>query len=280
MDTVIVERAKGVVTATLNRPEKRNAANLEMWEQLHSVITEVAHSHDDRVLVVTGAGGAFCSGADLTDLAGQQGHPLARMRYLGDIALALHRLPKPTIAKVGGVAAGAGCNLALGCDLIVAGSEARFSEIFCRRGLSLDWGGSWLLPRLIGLHRAKELAFFGEILSADEAAAIGLVNRVVPASELDSFVDDSSPRRGTDACLVDEQGALERERVDDDVRGARARGPGASSQLRQRRHRRGNARFRGEAGAHFQGVLTLVTDAPMVPQPISRRVGCRSGNQR
>jgi 2-(1,2-epoxy-1,2-dihydrophenyl)acetyl-CoA isomerase len=194
MDTVIVERAKGVVTATLNRPEKRNAANLEMWEQLHSVITEVAHSHDDRVLVVTGAGGAFCSGADLTDLAGQQGHPLARMRYLGDIALALHRLPKPTIAKVGGVAAGAGCNLALGCDLIVAGSEARFSEIFCRRGLSLDWGGSWLLPRLIGLHRAKELAFFGEILSADEAAAIGLVNRVVPASELDSFVDDWARR--------------------------------------------------------------------------------------
>jgi 2-(1,2-epoxy-1,2-dihydrophenyl)acetyl-CoA isomerase len=189
MDTVIVERANGVVTATLNRPAKRNAANLEMWGQLHSVITEVAHSHDDRVLVLTGAGGAFCSGAYLTDVAGQQGHPLAMMRYLGDIALALHRLPKPTIAKVGGVAAGAGCNLALGCDLIVASSEARFSEIFCLRGLSLDWGGSWLLPRLIGLHRAKELAFFGEIISADEAASIGLVNRVVPAGELDSFVD-------------------------------------------------------------------------------------------
>jgi 2-(1,2-epoxy-1,2-dihydrophenyl)acetyl-CoA isomerase len=194
MDTVIVERAEGVVTATLNRPDKRNAANLEMWEQLQAVITEVAHTPADRVLVVTGAGGAFCSGQDLTDLGGQQGHPLARMRYLGDIALALHRLPKPTIAKVGGIAAGAGCNPALGCDLIVANTDACFSEIFCRRGLSLDWGGSWLLPRLIGLHRAKELAFFGEILSADEAAAIGLVNRVVPASDLDAFVGDWARR--------------------------------------------------------------------------------------
>jgi enoyl-CoA hydratase/carnithine racemase len=102
--------------------------------------------------------------------------------------LALHRMPKPTIAKVDGIAAGAGCNLALGCDLIVASEDARFSEIFSRRGLSVDFGGSWVLPRLIGLHRAKELAFFAEIVSAKEAADIGLVNRVVPTAELDAFV--------------------------------------------------------------------------------------------
>ena len=87
-----------------------------------------------------------------------------------------------------------GCNLALACDLIVASDEARFSEIFARRGLSLDFGGSWLLPRHVGLHRAKELAFFADILSAKEAEAMGLVNRVVPAGELDAFVDDWASR--------------------------------------------------------------------------------------
>lgn len=189
MDTLIVERSDGVVTATLNRPEKRNAADLATWRALGQMIAEVARRPEDRVLVITGAGGAFCSGADLTDLGGQEGHPLGRMRELGDVVLSLHRLSKPTIAKVGGVAAGAGCNLALGCDLIVASEQARFSEIFPRRGLSLDFGGSWLLPRLVGLHRAKELAFFGDIISAGEAAEMGLVNRVLPADQLDEFVD-------------------------------------------------------------------------------------------
>ena len=91
---------------------------------------------------------------------------------------------------MGGVAAGAGANMAFGCDLIVASDEARFTEIFARRGLTIDFGGSWLLPRLIGLHKAKELAFFADIISAKEAEAFGLVNRVVPAGELDAFVDD------------------------------------------------------------------------------------------
>ena len=112
------------------------------------------------------------------------------MRHVADVAIRLHRLTIPTIAKVGGVAAGAGLNLALGCDLIVASDDARFSEIFARRGLSIDFGGSWLLPRLIGLHKAKELAFFADIISAKEAEAIGIVNRVVPAGDLDAFVDD------------------------------------------------------------------------------------------
>ena len=111
------------------------------------------------------------------------------MRALADVALRLHRLPKPTIAKVGGVAAGAGMSMAIGCDLVVASSSARFSQIFAKRGLSVDFGASWLLPRLIGLHRAKELAFFADILTADEAAGFGLVNRVVPDDELDTFVD-------------------------------------------------------------------------------------------
>lgn len=193
-ETLIVDRDGGVVTVTLNRPEKKNAANDRMWTELRLAFTDVGLDPDAHVLVVTGAGGAFCSGADLSSPNEIEEHGTARMRRIGAAALALHRVAKPTIAKVGGVAAGAGCNLALGCDLVVASDDARFSEIFSRRSLSLDFGGSWLLPRLVGLHKAKELAFFADVLSAAEAEAAGIVNRVVPATELDSFVDDWARR--------------------------------------------------------------------------------------
>lgn len=194
METLLVERDEGVVTVTLNRPERKNAATPAMWAELREVFTEVGSRASDRVMVVTGAGGDFCSGADLSGLTGTDDHPLVAMRLVGSAALALHRCPKPTIAKVRGVAVGAGCNLALGCDLIVASEEARFSEIFSRRGLSVDFGGSWLLPRLVGLHKAKELAFFADIISAPEAAAYGLVNRVVPDPDLDKVVDEWARR--------------------------------------------------------------------------------------
>jgi 2-(1,2-epoxy-1,2-dihydrophenyl)acetyl-CoA isomerase len=111
------------------------------------------------------------------------------MRRLGDVALALHRITKPTIAKVDGVAVGAGLSLALGCDLCVCSERARLSMIFAKRGLSLDNGASWLLPRLVGLARAKEIALFGGMWSGTEAAEIGLVNRALPVEELDLFVD-------------------------------------------------------------------------------------------
>ena len=116
------------------------------------------------------------------------------MRFYGSVGLALHQVSKPTIAKIRGVAVGAGLNLGLGCDLIAASEDARFSEIFARRGLSLDVGGSWLLPRLIGMHRAKELAFLAEVVPAQEAERIGLVNRVVSDAELDGVVDDWAKR--------------------------------------------------------------------------------------
>jgi 2-(1,2-epoxy-1,2-dihydrophenyl)acetyl-CoA isomerase len=194
METLLVERDGGIVTVTLNRPEKKNAANDQMWLDLMAVFTEVADRAEDRVLVITGAGGAFCSGADLSSTDSLTRSGLARMRHIGSVALALHRLPKPTIAKVNGVAAGAGCNLALGCDLIVASDAARFSEIFAKRGLSLDFGGSWLLPRLVGMHKAKELALLADVIPASEAERLGIVNRVVPADELDAFVDDWARR--------------------------------------------------------------------------------------
>jgi 2-(1,2-epoxy-1,2-dihydrophenyl)acetyl-CoA isomerase len=202
METLIVERDGGVVTVTLNRPEKKNAANGQMWDDLAEVFAEIADTESDRVLVVTGAGDAFCSGADLSDPSSLSSNGLTRMRHVGAAAMALHRLAKPTIAKVNGVAAGAGANLALGCDLIVASETARFSEIFARRGLSVDFGGSWLLPRLIGLHKAKELAFFAEVIGAAEAERIGIVNRVVPAGELDAFVDDWATRLAASAPMA------------------------------------------------------------------------------
>jgi 2-(1,2-epoxy-1,2-dihydrophenyl)acetyl-CoA isomerase len=195
MHTLRVDRApNGVVTLTLNRPEKKNAMSSAMFGELLQVFREVDDSTTDRVMVITGAGDAFCSGADLADRGNDPRHPLQRLHWVADIVLALHRIPKPVIAKVNGVAVGAGMNLALGCDLIVASDTARFSEIFARRGLSIDFGGSWLLPRLVGMHRAKELALLADIITAKEAAEMGLVNRVVPAAELDAFVADWAGR--------------------------------------------------------------------------------------
>jgi 2-(1,2-epoxy-1,2-dihydrophenyl)acetyl-CoA isomerase len=196
METIEVTRTDGgVVTVTLNRPSRKNAITKTMWSELLATIHEVEASSSDRVLVITGAGDGFCSGADLwAETDGPPRHQLEAMNDVAAVAIALHRLPKPTIAKVNGVAAGAGCNLALACDLIVAGESARFSEIFARRGLSVDFGGTWLLPRLVGLHRAKELAFFADIISAAEAKEFGIVNRVVPDAELDSVVDEWATR--------------------------------------------------------------------------------------
>lgn len=194
MKTLLIDRADGVVTVTMNRPERKNAANSVMLTELRETFEAIERNADDRVLVLTGAGGAFCSGADLGDPDGpasNNGVPgLLRMRRLGDVALSLHRMTKPAIAKVDGVAVGAGFSLALGCDLVVASERARFSMIFSRRGLSLDNGGSWLLPRLIGLARAKEVALFGGMIDAGEAKELGLVNRVLPVEEVDGFVAD------------------------------------------------------------------------------------------
>ena len=194
METLQIERSDGVVTVTLDRPEKKNAINDTMWDELESAFRDIARRSDDRAVVITGAGGAFCSGADLSDVGGDEQHFLWRMRRIGDACTAVHRMVQPVIAKVPGVAAGAGLSLALACDLIVASDEARFTTIFSKRGLTIDFGSSWVLPRLVGLHRAKELALFADIIDAKEAERMGLVNRVVPAAELDDVVADWASR--------------------------------------------------------------------------------------
>ena len=133
-DEIRLDRsANGVATLTLNRPKVKNAIGGSMWEELRRIFHEVGHSAGDRVLVVTGAGGDFCSGADLSGVRSEteQRHPLDSMHPVNAAAIALHDVPKPTIAKVNGDAVGAGMNLALGCDLVVAGESARFSQADC-----------------------------------------------------------------------------------------------------------------------------------------------------
>ncbi len=193
MDDLQVFRENSIVTVTVNQPAKKNAVNAAMWDGLTTIFREIASRADDRVVIVTGAGQDFCSGADLSgrgERGQHQSHHLAAMRRVNDACIALQRLPQPTIAKVRGVAVGAGCNLALGCDLVVTSETARFSEIFARRGLSLDFGGSWFLPRRVGMHRAKELALLAEIIGAKDALEMGLINRVLPDGELDAFVEN------------------------------------------------------------------------------------------
>ena len=191
LETLVIDvEESGVVTVTMNRPHVKNAANAAMWRELRETWTEIALDPSVRVLVMTGAGGDFCSGADVSGGGGEgpERHQLQAMTEIHLTALALHSITVPVIARIDGVAAGAGLNLALACDLIVASDRARFSEIFARRGLSVDFGGTYVLPRLVGLHKAKELALLAEVIDAAEAERIGIVNRIVPVDELDAFV--------------------------------------------------------------------------------------------
>ena len=184
---VLLSREGAVATITLNNPRRKNAMSRAAWRGLRDSLREVA-AGDARVLVVTGAAEDFCAGADLSGDRNERRPPLVDMTEVNEACLALHRLPIPTIARVDGVAVGAGMNLALGCDFVVASGRARFSEIFVKRGLSVDFGGSWLLPRLVGLHRAKELVLLGDMLGAEQAREWGLVREVVEPGELDAAV--------------------------------------------------------------------------------------------
>lgn len=190
---LLSDRVGAVLTLTLNRPRRKNALDAQLWAALREALTAASTDPDLRVLVLTGAGDAFCAGADLSGGVAS-GHPLARMRGVNEIALLLHELTVPTIAKVTGVAVGAGWNLALGCDLVVATPESRFSQIFAKRALSLDFGGSWLLPKLVGLQQAKRLALLAEMIDAAEALRLGLVTWVKEADEIDAFVAELGER--------------------------------------------------------------------------------------
>lgn len=187
------ESSGAVRWLTIDRRERKNAIPADGYPLLTSAFEDFEKS-DDRVLVVTGAGGDFCAGADLDPEQFAAGIPTSdahrRMKMVARAAAALHRITKPTIAAVDGVAVGAGMNLALGCDVVVATDRARFSEIFVLRGLSVDFGGTWLLPRVVGLQRAKELALSGRIVEAAEAVSLGIAMEVVPADALADRVEE------------------------------------------------------------------------------------------
>jgi 2-(1,2-epoxy-1,2-dihydrophenyl)acetyl-CoA isomerase len=187
LETITLASADGIARITLNRPDKLNSFNTQMHAELRHAITEVGSS-GARVLVLTGAGRAFSAGQDLGDRAvsadaqvdlGQS----IEVNYK-PLVLSLRRLPMPVIAAVNGVAAGAGANVALACDVVVAAKSASFLQPFCRLGLVPDSGGTWILPKLVGNARALGLTLLGDKLPAEQAAAWGLIWRCVEDSEL------------------------------------------------------------------------------------------------
>ncbi|MDX3644935.1 enoyl-CoA hydratase/isomerase family protein [Streptomyces sp. MB09-02B] len=191
-DSLILHATDNAVSwITLNRPEAMNAITPDQRERLIQLLSEASADPAVRAVVITATGRGFCAGADLRSTATDGGErvpgDVARVIRLGAQRLiaAVLDCEKPVIAAVNGTAAGIGAHLALACDLVLAAEEARFIEVFVRRGLVPDGGGAYLLPRLIGPHRAKELMFFGDALSAADAERLGLANRVVPAQDLE-----------------------------------------------------------------------------------------------
>jgi 2-(1,2-epoxy-1,2-dihydrophenyl)acetyl-CoA isomerase len=187
--SIAVTASESVTTITLNRPDKLNALAGTMREELLDALRAAESGTSCRVVVITGAGRAFCAGGDVDFMARLQrdGNVDAFRKLLDagrDIVTQIASMPKPVIASINGVAAGAGCNLALACDIRLASDAAKLGETFVRIGLHPDWGGTWLLPRLVGSGRAMELLATGRMVAPDEALRIGMVDRVVPAAEL------------------------------------------------------------------------------------------------
>ena len=187
---LILEKEDGIATLTLNRPDKLNAISMTMRDELPEAIDEVRGDDEVRVLIVTGAGRGFCSGADVASqaarLTGEKAEQSRRslLAPLGIWGVLLAELEKPVIAAVNGVAAGAGLSFALLCDIRIAAESARFSAIWRRIGLIADIGATYFLPRILGVEKALELMYTGDIIDAREAERIGLVSRVVPDDDL------------------------------------------------------------------------------------------------
>lgn len=190
-DVVLTSTEDSVLVITLNRPESLNAMNPEMLDTLAAVAAKAADDPAVRCVVITGAGRAFCAGGDVKAMAESNeragssggGGLVSRadvLRQQEEVSRLLHEMPKPTIAAVNGVAAGAGLSVALAADLRIASDQARFTTAFAKVGFSGDFGGTWLLQRLVGPMRARELYFLSDIIDANRALELGIVSRVVP----------------------------------------------------------------------------------------------------
>ncbi len=189
MEELLVERKGNVAVLTLNRPEKKNALSMTLVQSLGDTIEKYQLDDEVRAVVITGAGEGFSTGADLSGGGGREdaftplGMRITCFAY-SKMVSAMWLLEKPIIGAINGTAAGAGCNLAFACDLLVASEKAKFIQVFVRRGLIADAGGTYFIPRIVGLAKAKELMFFGEDVTAEKALELGLVNRVVPHEKL------------------------------------------------------------------------------------------------
>jgi len=190
---LLAERRDGVLSLTLNQPDKLNALSDQMIAGLLDELGRAAHDAEVRCVVVSGAGRGFCSGGDVSRMRERNEgdgpgltveQRMASLRRAEEVSLMLHELPKPTIAAINGAAAGAGLSVALACDLRIAADSARLVTAFARVGFSGDFGGTWLMTRLVGPARAKEFYFLADPIDANQALALGLVNRVVPAASL------------------------------------------------------------------------------------------------
>ncbi len=189
-ETVLFDVNEGIASLTLNRPDVFNAFNEQLSADVLDVLKKTAKDKSIRVLVISGSGKAFCSGQDLKSIAGTKRSlsESIHKRY-NPMIKAIRNLPIPVICKLNGVAAGAGCSLALACDMIIASEAASLIEVFVNVGLVLDSGSSYFLPRLVGSARAFELSTLGSKVSAQQAADWGMINRVVKAEDLDEEVN-------------------------------------------------------------------------------------------
>ena len=189
---IIYQVDNGIATITLNRPDVFNAFDDTQSYELQDALKLAKRDKEVRVIVLTGAGKAFCSGQDLKAIANAKNRSLRDSldkRY-NPIIKAMRSMPKPIIGKINGVAAGAGCSLALACDFVVASEYASFIEVFINVGLVLDSGSSYFLPRLVGSARAFEMSTMGSKVKAEQALEWGIINRVAKADELDSVVNE------------------------------------------------------------------------------------------
>lgn len=185
------EKNEAVLTITLNREDVFNAFNDEQSFELQDALKQAAKDPEVRVIVLTGAGKAFCSGQDLKAISSSKNRSLSESLYkrYNPIIKSMRNMPKPIICRLNGVAAGAGCSLALACDFVVASENASLIEVFVNVGLVLDSGSSYFLPRLVGSNRAFEMATMASKVTATQALEWGMINRVVPAEQLDEEVN-------------------------------------------------------------------------------------------
>lgn len=261
-DNIILEKEAHIATLTMNRPDKMNSLTKKMLREMIAAIDNVARDDNVRVLVLTGGGKVFCSGADISrggHASGLTGTPNQMRRNLREtfqaVALGLNRLDKPTIAMVNGPAVGAGCDFAFGCDMRVGSEKARFRNSFVKVGLIPGGGGTWLYTRLMGLGRGLEFMLTGDFLEAEEALRIGVLNKLVPSAELESATMELAQRiAGNPPLAVQMSKVTAYKALETDLEAALEQAAACQAlALSSDDHREGVQAFMEKRQAHFEG---------------------------